>query len=85
MWCRLLRVADRTLSRSRSDGLVNACMHNLSFSGIVHQGGRSVAESGPVAREIGGVGGLSVYITQNSGRSACLPMVAVSFWYSGMS
>ena len=60
-------------------------MHSLSFSGIVHHGGRSVAECGPVAREMGGVGGLLVYITQNSGRSACLPMVTVSFWCSGMS
>jgi hypothetical protein len=50
------------------DGLVKTCMHILSFSGIVDQGGLSVAECGPVAREIGGVGGLSVYITQNSGR-----------------
>ncbi len=39
-------------------------MHSLSFSGIVHHGGRSVAECGPVAREMGGVGGLLVYITQ---------------------
>ena len=60
-------------------------MHSLSFSGIVHHGGRSVAECGPVAREIGGVSGFLVYITQNSGRSAYLPMVTVSFWCSGMS
>ena len=60
-------------------------MHSLSFSGIVHHGGRSVAECGPVARGMEGVGGLLVYITQNSGRSACLPMVTVSFWCSGMS
>ena len=53
-------------------------MHIVSFFGIVHQGGRSVAECGPVAREMGGLVGLSVYITQNSGRSACLPMVTVS-------
>jgi hypothetical protein len=38
-------------------------MHSLSFSGIVYQGGRSVAECGLVAREVGGVGDLSVYIT----------------------
>ncbi len=38
-----------------------------------------------MAREMGGVGGLSVYITQNSGRSACLPMATVTFWCSGMS
>ena len=60
-------------------------MPSLSFYGIVHHGGRSVAECGPVAREIGGVGGLLVYITQNFGRSACLPMVTVSFWLSEMS
>ncbi len=60
-------------------------MQSLSFSGIVHHGGRSVAECGPVAREIGGVGGLLVYITQNSGRLAYLPMVTVTFWYFGMS
>ena len=60
-------------------------MYSLPFSGIVHQGGRSVEECGPVAKEIGGVGGLSVYITQNSGRSAYLPMVTVTFWCFGMS
>ena len=60
-------------------------MHSLSFSGIVHQSGRSVAECGLVAKEVAGVGGLSVYITQNSGRSACLPMVTVTFWCPGMS
>ena len=58
-------------------------MQSLFFSGIVHQGGRSVAECGPVAREMWGVGGLSVYITQNSGRSAYLPRVTVTFWFSG--
>ena len=60
-------------------------MHNLSFYGIVHHGGLSVAVCGPVAREMGGVGDLSVYITQNSGRSAYLPMVTVTFCCSGMS
>jgi hypothetical protein len=60
-------------------------MQSLSFYGIVHHGGRSVAECGPVAREMGGVGGLLVYITRNSGRSAYLPIVTVSFWCSGMS
>ncbi len=59
-------------------------MHSLSFSGIVRQGGRSVAECGPVAKKMGGVGGLSVYITRNSGRSACLPMVIVIFGGSRM-
>ena len=34
---------------------------------------------------IGGVGGLSVYITQNSGRSAYLQIVTVTFWCLGMS
>ena len=60
-------------------------MHSMSLSGIVHQGGRSVAECGPMAKEIGGVGGLSMYITQNSGRSAYLPIVTVTFGCSGMS
>ena len=32
-----------------------------------------------MATEIGGVGGLSVYITQYSGRSVCFFMVTVSF------
>ena len=45
-------------------------MHSLSFSGIIHQGGSSVADYGPVAKDIVVVGGLSVYITQDSGRSA---------------
>jgi hypothetical protein len=44
------------------DGFMKAYMHSRSFSGNVHQGGRSVAECGHVAREMGGVGGLSVYI-----------------------
>ena len=35
--------------------------------------------------EMGGLGGLSVYITQNAGRSACLSIVTVSFWCSGIS
>ena len=66
------------------NGLVKACMNSLSFSGIVQQGGRSVAKCGCVARWMGGVDGLSVYIAQNSGRSACLPMVTVTFWCPGM-
>ena len=60
-------------------------MNSLSYSGIVHHSGRSVAECGPVAREMGDVGGLSVYITQHSGLSAYLPIVTVTFWWSGMS
>ena len=67
------------------DGLAKTCMHSLSFSGIVHQGGRSRAACGPVAREMEGVGGLLVYITQNAGRSTCLPIMLVSFWCPGMS
>ncbi len=57
-------MADLTLSRNWLDGLVKACMYIISFSGIVHHGGRDVAEGGHVARKIGGVIGLSVYITQ---------------------
>ncbi len=78
-------VAIRTLRRSWLDGLVKACMHSLSFYGIVHHGGLSVTKCGPVAKVIGGVGNLSVYITQNSGRSAYLPIVTVTFWCSGIS
>ena len=59
--------------------LVEACMHRLSSSGMVHHGGRRVAECGPLASEIGGVDGLLVYMTQNGGLSACFPMVVVSF------
>ena len=60
-------------------------MHHLSSSGMVHHGGRRVAECGHVASEIGGVVGLLVYMTQNGGLSACSPMVIVSFWCSGIS
>ena len=34
---------------------MKACMHSLSFSGMVHQGWRSVAERGLVANWMGGV------------------------------
>ena len=44
-----------------------------------------MAECGPVARNMGDVGGVSVYITQYSGLSACLHMVTVTFWCSGIS
>ncbi len=60
-------------------------MHSLSVSNVVYQGGLSVAECVHVARWMGGVGGLSVYITQYSGRSACLPIMTVSFWCPGLS
>ncbi len=59
-------------------------MHSLSSSEMVHQGWRSAAESGPMANRMGGVGGVLVYITHYGGRSACRPMVTVSFWFSGM-
>jgi hypothetical protein len=64
---------------------MNACMHSLPFSGMVHQGRRSVVESGHVANWMGGAGDVLVYITQYGGRSACRPIVMVSFWCSGMS
>ncbi len=63
---------------------MKACMHSLSSSGMVHQGWRSVAESGPVANWMGGVCGVLVYITQYGGRSACRPIVTMSFWLAGM-
>ncbi len=63
---------------------MKACMHSLSSSGMVHQGWRSVAESGHVANRMGGVDGVLVYITQYGGRSACWPIVTASFWFSGM-
>jgi hypothetical protein len=65
---------------------VNACMHRLSATNIVHQGGRSVVEREPVDSEIGGVmGGLLVNMTQYVGLSASLPMLTSSFWCSGIS
>ncbi len=64
---------------------MNACMHSLSFSGMVHQGWRSVAESGPVPSCVVGVLGVLVYITQCGGRIAWRPMVRVSFSLLGMS
>ena len=63
---------------------MKACMHSLSSSGMVHQGWRSVAESGPVASCMGGMSGVFVYMTQYGGRSACRPIVTVSFWLAGM-
>jgi hypothetical protein len=60
-------------------------MHSHSFCGVVHQCDHSVAECGLVARERGGVGDLSVYITQYSGRSACFPMATETFWCPRMS
>ncbi len=63
---------------------MKACMHSLSSSGMVHQGWRSVAESGPMANRMGGVGGVLVYITQCGGRLAFRPMVTASFWFSEM-
>ena len=63
---------------------MKACMHSLSSSGMVHHSWRSVAESGHVANRMEDVGGVLVYITQYGGRSACRPMVTVSFWFLGM-
>jgi hypothetical protein len=60
-------------------------MHSLSSSGIVHHGDRSVTEYGPVAREMRGVGGMSMCITPYSGRLACLNIVTASVWCLGMS
>ncbi len=79
VWCRLRRDAFLTLKRIWLENLVKACMNHLSSSGMVHHGGHRVVECGLVASEIGGMVGLLVYITQNSGLSACFPMVIVSF------
>jgi len=64
---------------------VKACMRRLSSSGMVHNGGCSVAECGPVASEMGGVVGLLVYITKHGGPSASFPIVTASFSCSGIS
>ena len=69
MWCRLRRVAFLNLRRIWLEVLVKACMQRLSSSGMGHHGGRRVAECGHVARKIGGVVGLLVYMTQNGGLS----------------
>ncbi len=37
-------------------------MHSLSFSGIVHQGGRSVPECGPMVREVRVGGGCGWFV-----------------------
>ncbi len=58
-------------------------MHSLPFSGIVHQGWRSVAESGLVANWMGDAGEVLVYITQCGGRWACRPIVLMSFFVFG--
>ncbi len=64
---------------------MNACVHSLSFSGMAHQDWRSVAESGSIAKWMEGAGEVLVYITKCGGRSACRPILMVSFWFSGMS
>ncbi len=58
---------------------MKACLHLLSFSGMVHHVGRKVAECGPVAIEIGGMLGLWVYMARNGGLSTILSIVTVSF------
>ena len=62
---------------------MKAYMQSISSSGMVHHGCLSVAESGRVANWMGDEGG--VYIIQYVGRSACRPMVTVSFCCLGMS
>ena len=78
MWCKLRRFAFLTLRRIWSEVLVKASMHRLSSSGMVHHGGRRVAECGPIASETGGVVGLLMYTTRNGDLSACFSMVIVS-------
>ena len=59
-------------------------MQRFLSSGMVHQGGSSVVERGPVAREIGGVIiDLLVYMTQIDGLSACFPTVTMRFYVPG--
>ena len=53
-------------------------MQRLPSSGMVHHGGRRVAERGHVAIEIGGVMRLLVYMTQNNVLSVNFSMVTVS-------
>ncbi len=84
VWWRLLSVAARNFCLSCLEGRVKACMHSLSSFGMVHQGWRSVAESGLLTNRMGGVAGVLVYITQYGGRSACRQRVTASFWFSGM-
>ncbi len=68
-----------TLRRCWLEVLVKVCMHLLSFLGRIHHGGHKVAECVPVASEIGGMGGLWVYMTQNGGLSAIFPIWTLSF------
>ena len=64
VWWRLLSVDVRTFCLSCLEGWVKACMHSLSFSGMVHQGWRSVAERGPVENCTRGMDEFLVYMTQ---------------------
>ncbi len=57
---------------------MQACIHLLSSSGMVHHRRRSGDECGLVAIEIGGVLGLLVCMTQSDGLSACFQMVTTS-------
>jgi hypothetical protein len=60
-------------------------MHRLPVLGMVHHGGRSVSECGPIESKIGGVIGLFVSMTQKGCISACLPIVTMIFWSAGIS
>ncbi len=60
-------------------------IQSLLSPGMVHQGWRSVAERGHVDSCGWGMEEFLVYMTQYGGRSACRPMVTVSFCCSGMS
>ncbi len=67
VWCKLRRVASLTLRRSWLKVLVYTCTHFLSFSGMIHHGGRKVVACWPVASEISGMMGLRAYVSQNGG------------------
>ena len=57
VWCIQRSVAALTFCRNWCEGRVKACIWSLSFSGMVHHGGRRVACLGPVESSGGGVVG----------------------------
>ena len=57
VWCILRSVAALTFCRNWCEGRVKAYIWSLSFSGMVHHGGRRVACLDPVESSGGGVVG----------------------------